>query len=136
MEKQALKSTDNAVYALHYHLVLVTKYRRKVFTPAMLERGCNIARDICEKFGCEMIEANGEADHLHLLIDMIPAVHPLRLVNSLKTVTSRRLRKEYPARMARFYHKPVLWSPSYCLITCGGAPLEIIRQYVENQQGA
>jgi putative transposase len=136
MKKQALKSTDNAVYALNYHLVLVTKYRRKVFTQTMLDRACEIARDICQKFGCELIEANGEADHLHLLIDMIPAVHPVRLVNSMKTVTSRRLRKEYPDRMARFYHKPVLWSPSYCLITCGGAPMEIIRQYVENQKGA
>lgn len=136
MEKQALKSTDNAVYALNYHLVLVTKYRHRVFTKTMLDRACEIAGDICQKFGCELIEANGSPDHLHLLIDMIPAVHPVRLVNSMKTVTSRRLRKEYPAHMARFYHKPVLWSPSYCLITCGGAPLEIIRQYVENQQGA
>lgn len=133
MKNQALKSSGNAIYAINYHLVFVTKYRRKVFDATMLERLREIAGNTCTRFGCTLTECNGEADHVHLLVEMIPAVPPVRLVNSLKTVTSRLLRKEFADRMSRFYRKPVLWSPSYCIITCGGAPLEIIRQYIENQ---
>lgn len=133
MKNQSLKSSGNAIYAINYHLVFVTKYRRKVFDAAMLERLQEIAGNTCNRFGCTLTECNGEADHVHLLVEMIPAVHPVRLVNSLKTVTSRLLRKEFADRLGRFYHKPVLWSPSYCIITRGGAPPEVIRQYIEAQ---
>lgn len=99
-----------------------------------MDRLAEIAGDTCNKFGCTLTEINGESDHAHMLIELIPAVHPVRLVNSLKTVSSRLLRKEYASHFNRYYSKPVLWSPSYCLITCGGAPLAIIQQYIQNQQ--
>lgn len=137
MPSQALKSREHCVYALSYHLVLVTKYRRRCLSGTMLDQARDIAARLCARWECELREANGEADHLHLLIETIPAVHPIRLVNTLKTVLSRLLRRDHAAHLARFYPRhPVLWSPSYCLITCGGAPLETIRQYIQNQAAA
>ncbi len=137
MEKtQELKAKEHCVYALHYHLVLVTKFRRKALDADMLQRFREIAGRLCEQWGCKLTECNGEPDHVHLLIETEPKTALTKLVNNLKTVSSRLLRKEFARALARHYRKPVLWSPSYALITCGGAPLEIIQQYIENQRGA
>ena len=133
MRKQELHHGANAVYRLIYHLVLVSKYRRKLFTGAVLDRCKEILGDLCTANGGELLECSGEADHVHALIDMPPKVQPSALINNLKTVSSRRLRSEFPTLRAAYRGKPVLWSPSYCLITAGGAPIEILRQYVENQ---
>lgn len=133
MGKQALHHNYNAVYRLVYHLVLVSKYRRKVFTDETLKRCEEIFVDLCSSQGGELLECSGEADHVHALLDMPPKVQPSVLVNLLKTVSSRRLRAEFPALRTAYRGKPVLWSPSYCLVSAGGAPLEILRQYVENQ---
>lgn len=81
-----------------------------------------------------MCEFNGESDNIHLLISISPTVQPSKLVNNLKTVSSRLMRKEFSERLERVYSKPVFWSRSYCLVSCGGAPLEIIKQYIENQK--
>lgn len=117
-----------------YHLVLVTKYRRKCFTKEMLERLESIARNICEKWDVELSEFGGERDHVHLLLDMHPNVMPSRFVNNLKTVTSRMIRKEYEDHLRKYYWKPVLWTRAYCILTAGGAPLAVIKQYIENQK--
>lgn len=133
---QELKSKEHCVYALHYHLVLVTKYRRRCMDAAMLARFREIATRLCEQWGCELRECNGEPDHIHLLFETEPKTPLTKLVNNLKTVSSRLLRKEFAAHLSGFYRKPVLWSPSYAIISCGGAPLEIIKRYIENQKGA
>lgn len=78
---------------------------------------------------------NGEPDHVHLLIALNPKVDPSKLVNNLKTVTSRIIRKEFSDHVKKFYWKPVFWNRSYCIITCGGAPLTVLKQYIENQAG-
>ena len=111
----------------------MTKYRRQVITPKMGERIDAIARAIIEKHGGLLAEANGEADHRHFLLDLPPSVQPSRLVCSIKTATSRLIRKEYAAEVKRFYRKPVFWSRSYCILSAGGAPLEVIRRYIDNQ---
>lgn len=136
MEKQELKSKEHCVYALHYHLVFVTKYRRRCLDAAMLAKFQEIAARLCEQWHCHLRECNGEADHVHLLLETEPTTPLTKLVNNLKTVSSRLLRKEFGNHLATIYRKPVLWSPSYAIITCGGAPLEIIRQYIQNQAGA
>lgn len=136
MDKQELKSKEHCVYALHYHLVFVTKYRRKCMDAAMLSRFHEIADRLCIQWGCSLRECNGEPDHVHLLLETEPKTPLTKLVNNLKTVSSRLLRKEFGKHLDRFYHKPVLWSPSYAIITCGGAPLDIIKQYIQNQAGA
>ncbi|PCI21656.1 MAG: IS200/IS605 family transposase [SAR324 cluster bacterium] len=131
--KNKLKSHYHCVYNLNYHLVLVTKYRKKCFTKAILSRLEEITRGNCEKWDLELLEFGGEADHVHLLISMHPNVIPSKFINNLKTVTSRLIRKEFSDHLKKFYWKPVLWTRAYCLITAGDAPLEVIKSYIANQ---
>lgn len=132
--RQELKTLYHCVYNLQYHLVLVTKCRRKCITSPMLARLREILAATTAKWGGELIECNGEADHLHLLISLTPTVQLSTFVNNLKTVSSRLIRKEFGWELARWYRKPVFWSRSYCVISCGGAPLSVLRQYIEQQQ--
>lgn len=118
------------MFALHVNLVFVTKYRRRVFTSAHLDLLSEVFTAVCADFGAALVESNGEDDHVHLLIEYPPTVQLSKLVNSLKGVSSRRLRQRYQVRT----HHEHLWSPSYFAATCGGAPLSIIRQYVEQQR--
>lgn len=134
MPTQELDALFHCVYALHYHLVIVTKYRRRALTAPMLTRFEGLARERVEAWGGRLIEMNGEADHIHMLFTLPPKHALADFVNALKTGTSRRLRAEFPDEVRRFYRQPVLWSRSYCVISCGGAPLEIIRRYIEQQE--
>lgn len=128
------KSHWHCVYHLKYHLVLVTKYRRKCFTKPMLSRLEILCREQCQLWDIECIEFGGEADHVHLLLDMHPNIMPSKFINSLKTVTSRLMRKEYAQQLSKFYWKPVLWTRAYCLISAGGAPLDILKEYIQKQE--
>lgn len=123
----------SVVYALHVHLVFVAKYRRYVFDRKAIEGLRAIFAGVCADFGAELVEMDGEDDHVHLLVRYPPKVSISSLVNSLKGVSSRRLRQMHP-EIARRYWKGVLWSPSYFAASCGGAPLEIVRQYIEQQR--
>ena len=123
----------HCVFALHAHLVFVTKYRRKVLSAAAHETLRDLFTRICEEFEARLVESNGEDDHVHLLVEYPPKVAISKLVNSLKGVSSRRLRVLHPEITQRYY-RGVLWSSSYFAASCGGAPLSIIRQYVENQR--
>ena len=124
----------SVVYNLHAHLVFTPKYRRSVFDDAMLQRCEEIMRDVCTDFGAELREFNGESDHVHLLVHYPPSVALSRLVNSLKGVSSRRLREEFTAQVNRAVMHGRFWSPSYFAGACGGAPLSIVREYIENQR--
>jgi putative transposase len=124
----------HVVCALHVHLVFVTKYRRGVLDDAML-RCCEAAmRKVCGDFGAELREFNGEDDHVHLLVEYPPKVAVSALVNSLKGVSARRLRSEFTGHVNRANMHGNLWSTSYFAASCGGAPLSIIRHYIEQQQ--
>ena len=134
MKKQQVKYLFHCAFNLHYHLVIVTKYRRRCITAPMLARLKTICNELTQKWQGELLEFNGEADHLHLLLSLNPKVAPSVFVNNLKTVTSRLIRKEFAAHLAKIYwKKPVFWSRNYCILTCGGAPLSIIRQYIKQQ---
>jgi putative transposase len=133
MAKQQLQTLHHCAFSLHFHLVLVTKYRRKAITKEMLERLRVIFRETLEKWRCELIEFNGEADHLHLLFQTNPTVQLSKLVNNLKTVSSRLIRRDFSGHLNRIYWKPVFWHRSYCLISSGGATIEILRKYIEEQ---
>lgn len=128
-----LSKLYHCVYALHYHLVIVTKYRRRCLTGAMLARFREIAEVRCDGWGGKLIEVNGERDHVHLLVSLPPDLDLSRFVNNLKTTTSRLIRKEFAPEINKVYRKPVLWSRSYCIVSCGGAPLSVIKQYIEQQ---
>ena len=122
------------VSALHVHLVFVTKYRRGVLDAAMLTACEASMRKVCGDFGAELREFNGEDDHVHLLVTYPPKVAVSALVNSLKGVSARRLRSEFTGRVNRAIMHGHVWSPSYFAASCGGAPLSIVRQYIEQQQ--
>ena len=122
------------VFAIHAHLVFVTKYRRGVFRQEHLDSLHRILADVCKDFDAELIEFNGERDHVHLLINYPPKVALSALVNSLKGVSSRLLRKEFGDFHPWLKRRGVLWSPSYFAASCGGAPIEILRQYIEQQR--
>lgn len=128
------KSSSHGVYRLSYHLVLVTKYRRKSINAAMLTDLEVVTGGLCEKWGCELLEFSGEADHVHVLFDAPPTVEPAKFINNLKTVTSRLIRKNHADHLANFYRKPVFWTASYALFTTGGAPLEVIKKYISGQK--
>ena len=124
----------HCVFSIHAHLVFVTKYRRGVFRQEHLDSLHRILADVCKDFDAELIEFNGERDHVHLLINYPPKVALSALVNSLKGVSSRLLRKEFGDFHPWLKRRGVLWSPSYFAASCGGAPIEILRQYIEQQQ--
>ena len=133
MNKLTLNTLHHCVYGLNYHLVIVTKYRKRCLTNPMLDAFNEQARERCEAWGGKLIEMNGEADHVHLLVELPPSIALAAFVNALKTGTSRRLRNQFSQHLAAFYSKPTLWSRSYCILSCGGAPLEIIKQYIQQQ---
>ena len=109
------------------------RYRRKVFDADALERLRATFAAVCEDFGATLSEFNGEADHVHLLVNYPPKVAVSGLVNSLKGVSARRLRQERPD-IAKRYWRGGLWSASYFAASCGGAPIDVLRQYIEQQQ--
>ena len=119
---------------MHVHLVFITKYRRGVFTKSILDELKNIFTSVCADFEAELIEMNGECDHVHLLVNYPPKVSISSLVNSLKGVSSRMIRRKNYSSIQKKLWGDALWSPSYFAGSCGGAPLEVIRQYIEQQQ--
>jgi putative transposase len=127
-----LTHSHHSVYSLNYHLVLVVAYRRKVLTKPVLERCLEITSGIAFRFKAQIIEANGEADHIHILLTAPPDFNLCRMVNSLKTVTSRLLKKEF-GEIKGVLWKEKFWSASYFAVTTGGAPLETIKKYIESQ---
>ena len=123
----------HCVFNLHIHLVFLTKYRRSVFTKAVLEDLKEIFASVCQDFEAELVEFDGEKDHVHLLINYPPKVSVSRLVNSLKGVSSRLIRKKRYACIQDKLWAGALWSPSYFAASCVGAPISIIKQYIEQQ---
>ena len=128
-----IRKGRRCVFALHVHLVFVTKYRRQVFTKAILEEMHSIFSKVCGDFGAELKEFNGEADHVHLLVNYPRKMAISKLVNSLKGVSSRLLRRRRYTSIQRALWGGSLWSPSYFAGSCGGAPLEILIQYISSQ---
>ena len=129
-----LRRGRHVVYNLHVHLVFVAKYRRKVFTKEILDDMRGIFESVCTDFEAQLVEFEGEDDHVHLLVNYPPKVSISKLVNSLKGVSSRMIRqKNYPSIKQKLWGG-ALWSPSYFAGSCGGAPITIIRQYIEQQK--
>ena len=118
---------------LKCHLVLTPKYRCKIFNDAMLIRMEDIFKTLMGKWEGRLIEFNGEVDHVHLLIQYTPQTELSKLINNLKTVSSRYLRKEFETRVNEFYWKDVLWTSGYGVFSCGGVTVEELKRYIENQ---
>ena len=132
-EKTKLRGHYHCVYSLTYHLVLVTKYRKKCLTKEQLDSLKEICEELAKKWACEVLEFGGEDDHIHLLLSCHPAMDMSKFINNLKTVSSRLLRKKYQAHMRKYFWKPTLWTRAYCLLTTGGATIDVVKRYIENQ---
>lgn len=124
----------HCVFLLHAHLVFVTKYRRMCFTDRVLKHLEETFQSVCEDFEAELVEFEGEGDHVHLLINYPPKASLSKIVGSLKGVSSRYIREtNYPEVRKKLWGK-ALWSPSYFAGSCGGASLDVIKQYIEQQE--
>ena len=121
---------------MHVHLVFVTKYRRHVFADRHLKRMEEIMRAVCADFEAELVEFNGEANHVHLLVNFPPKVAVSKLVNSLKGVSSRRLRQEFPDLVRHYWRAQRLWSGSYFAGSVGGAPLRRVAAEIPRPRSA
>lgn len=133
-EKQEIRTGRHCVYNLHVHLVFVTKYRQDIFNKEHLKLMLDVFSEVCIDFKASLIEFDGEGDHVHLLIYYPPQAQLSKLVGSLKGVSSRMLRKTFPSITQWYYKNQALWSPSYFAASCGGDPIAIIRQYIEQQK--
>ena len=129
----SIRTGRHCVFEMHAHLVFVTKYRGKVFNDAHLKSLESLFNRVCQDFEAELREFNGEADHVHLLVNFPPRVAVSKLVNSLKGVSSRRMKLLHPELVQPAYRKHALWSPSYFAGSVGGAPLSVVKQYIEQQ---
>ncbi len=129
--RMVLRSNNNVVYSCKYHVVWCPKYRRKVLVDGIDERLKAIIRSVVAERDAAVIEMEVMPDHVHLLVEVDPQFGIHRLVRLLKGRSSRLLRQEFPRLRSRL---PTLWTNSYFLATVGGAPLAVIKQYIENQE--
>ena len=129
MNKDVYRKEKSSVSKINIHLVFVSKYRKKVFTHESLLTMKSVMHRVARKMNFDILEIEAESDHVHLLIEIPPKLSVSQVVNSLKGVSSIMLRKKHLE--LRKYKS--LWSPSYFAISCGGAPIEIIKQYIQNQ---
>lgn len=127
-----LDSNNHSVFLLYYHLVMCIKYRREVINDSISDRLKDIFVDIAPNYGVELIEWNHDVDHVHLLFKAKPNTEISKLINAYKSASSRRIKNEFPS-IRKHLWKEYFWSKSYCLITTGGVPLEVVKQYIENQ---
>lgn len=127
------KSASHAVYSLKLHIVLVTKYRRRTLTRALRDYLRVAFTEILAAWHCELIEFGGEADHVHLLVAIHPALNLATLINNLKTASARRARNRFGDHLAKFYRKPCFWHRAYYVGSVGGASLETVKAYVATQ---
>jgi putative transposase len=125
------KSNRTIVYSSKYHMVWCPKYRRKVLVDAVAKRLETLLRETCKELQVDVIALEIRPDHVHLLAEVDPQFGVHRVVKRLKGKSSRLLRQEFPALRSRL---PTLWTNSYFVATVGGAPLSVIKQYVENQK--
>jgi putative transposase len=135
--KTQLRSGAHAVFRIQLHIIFVTKYRKNVIDQAILSKLKEVFSRVCEKRKCILLEFNGEENHVHLLVDAHPDNNISQLISSLKSASSRIVRKEFQDYLKQFYWKkedPSFWTDAYCVISAGGAPLETIKEYIQSQQ--
>jgi putative transposase len=130
--EQTFRSNHNIVYACTYHVVWCPKYRRKVLQGGIDDRLKAIIHEVATERQAEVIELEVMPDHVQLLVGCDPQFGIHRLMRLIKGRSSRLLRQEFPSLRTRL---PTLWTNSYFVATCGGAPLAIIKQYIEQQKG-
>lgn len=127
-----LDTNSHSVFSLHYHLVLVVKYRRDVFNDEISNRAKEIFDYISPNYNMTLLEWNHDIDHVHILFKAQPNTEISKFINAYKSASSRLLKKEYPEIRQKLW-KEKFWSQSFCLISTGGAPLEALKEYIDKQ---
>ena len=127
-----LDSNAHSVFLLHYHLILVVKYRRQGFEDNISTRAKEIFEYIAPNYNITLQEWNYDKDHVHILFKAHPNTQISKFINAYKSASSRLLKKEFPQIRQKLW-KEYFWSQSFCLLTTGGAPIEVIKNYIENQ---
>ena len=125
-------SNAHSVFLPNYHLILVVKYRRKVFDDTISERAKEIFSRIAPNYNISLQEWGHDEDHVHILFRAHPKTAISKFINAYKSASSRLLKKEYPSIREKLW-KEQFWSQSFCLLTTGGAPLEIVKEYIQSQ---
>ena len=125
-------SNAHSVFLLNYHLILVVKDRRKVFDDTISERAKEIFSRIAPNYNISLQEWGHDEDHVHILFRAHPKTAISKFINAYKSASSRLLKKEYPSIREKLW-KEQFWSQSFCLLTTGGAPLEIVKEYIQSQ---
>lgn len=127
-----LDTNQHSVFSLNYHLVLVVKYRRKVLSDNISNRAKEIFDYISAKYNITLLEWNHDKDHIHILFKAHPNSELSKFINAYKSASSRLLKKEFP-EIRQCLWKDKFWSQSFCLISVGGVPLSVLKQYIESQ---
>ncbi len=127
-----LDTNGRSVFEIHLHLILAVKYGRKVLTDRMLERLREMFEAIAPKYHVTLEEMDHDKDHVHILFRCEPQTEILKFINVFKSATSRRLKKEFSEIREKLWKK-AFWSKSYCLLSAGGAPPEVIEEYIKSQ---
>lgn len=127
-----LRNNNHSVFTIHFHLILVVKYRRKVINDLISERLKGIFRSIESNYNIALEEWNHDIDHVHILFRSEPNSNISKFINAYKSASSRLIKKEYPFIRSKLY-KEAFWSRSFCLISTGGANIETIKKYIESQ---
>ena len=127
-----LDNNNHSVFAMYYHLILVVKYRRKVFDDSISNYARTIFEKIAPSYNIFLLEWNHDVDHVHIMFKAQPNSELSKFINAYKSASSRLIKKDFPQVRQKLW-KEYFWSQSFCLLTTGGAPLEVIKKYIETQ---
>lgn len=127
-----LDSNNHSVFLMYYHLVLVVKYRRKVIDDTISDYAKDKFVSLSEKYNITLLEWNHDIDHVHILFKAQPNSELLKFINAYKSASSRLIKKDFPHVRKKLW-KEMFWSRSFCLLTTGGSPIEVVKKYIENQ---
>lgn len=127
-----LDNNNHSVFAMYYHLILVVKYRRKVFDDTISDFAKSIFEKIAPSYNITLLEWNHDVDHVHIMFKAQPNSELSKFINAYKSASSRLIKRDHPEVRNKLW-KEYFWSQSFCLLTTGGAPIEVIRKYIETQ---
>ena len=127
-----LDSNNHSVFLMYYHLVLVVKYRRKVIDDTISDYAKDKFVSLSEKYNITLIEWNHDIDHIHILFKAQPNSELSKFINAYKSASSRLIKKDFPHVRKKIW-KEMFWSRSFCLLTTGGSPIDVVKKYIENQ---
>ncbi|PHB82281.1 IS200/IS605 family transposase [Bacillus toyonensis] len=127
-----LDSNNHSVFLLYYHLVLVVKYRRNVFDDDMSDYAKDMFVRLSENYNITLVEWNHDVDHVHILFKAHPNTEMTKFINAYKSASSRLIKRDFPQVKKKLW-KEMFWSRSFCLLTTGGSPIDVVKTYIEDQ---